>query len=198
LTGLYYYRARWYDAQVGRFISEDPIGFNGGDINLYAYVKNNPVNAIDPSGEHPVLVIAAAAALIILYPAIANGPGLGNPVYNNDPAREMVGDIPYMVIGGVTLSKLWGIIGRACSKGFRESPSGKWVGHPPSDAPRPPGWSNDWEWRYPEGTSTKSGPRWFDTNGGEWRWHPQDKWHQKGHWDHNPWDQWNSPWRNVE
>jgi RHS repeat-associated protein len=50
LTGLYYYRARWYDAQVGRFISEDPIGFRGGDVNLYAYVGNNPTNRIDPSG----------------------------------------------------------------------------------------------------------------------------------------------------
>ena len=34
-TNLYYYRARWYDAEDGRFISKDPIGFNGGDWNLY-------------------------------------------------------------------------------------------------------------------------------------------------------------------
>ncbi len=49
LTGLYYYRARWYDSQLGRFISEDPIGFAGG-VNWYAYVSNNPVNFIDPLG----------------------------------------------------------------------------------------------------------------------------------------------------
>lgn len=48
-TGLYYYRARYYDAKAGRFISEDPIGLLGG-INLYSYVKNNPVNMIDPRG----------------------------------------------------------------------------------------------------------------------------------------------------
>ena len=40
-TGLYYYRARFYDPQLGRFISEDPIGLTGG-INAYAYVGNNP------------------------------------------------------------------------------------------------------------------------------------------------------------
>ncbi len=49
-TGLYYYRARWYDAQIGRFISEDPIGFAGGDVNMYGYVKNNPLNKKDPLG----------------------------------------------------------------------------------------------------------------------------------------------------
>ncbi|MFZ5774657.1 MAG: RHS repeat-associated core domain-containing protein [Thermodesulfobacteriota bacterium] len=49
-TGLYYYRARYYDPQAGRFISRDPIGFAGGDVNVYRYVLNNPVNAIDPYG----------------------------------------------------------------------------------------------------------------------------------------------------
>ena len=49
-TGMYYYRARYYDANMGRFINEDPIGFLGGDVNLYAYVGNNPVNWIDPLG----------------------------------------------------------------------------------------------------------------------------------------------------
>jgi RHS repeat-associated protein len=49
-TGLYYYRARYYDARLGRFLSEDPIGFGGG-INLYPYVGSNPVNWIDPSGH---------------------------------------------------------------------------------------------------------------------------------------------------
>jgi RHS repeat-associated protein len=49
-TGLYYYRARYYDAKIGRFISEDPIGFEGGDVNLMAYVGNNPVNYTDPLG----------------------------------------------------------------------------------------------------------------------------------------------------
>jgi RHS repeat-associated protein len=48
-TGLHYYRARFYDANLGRFISEDPIGLNGG-INQYGYVGNNASNLIDPSG----------------------------------------------------------------------------------------------------------------------------------------------------
>ncbi len=50
-TGEYYYRARYYDPKAGRFLSEDPIGFQGGDYNLYRYVNNNPIKFTDPSGE---------------------------------------------------------------------------------------------------------------------------------------------------
>ena len=48
-AGLYYYRARYYNSEAQRFISEDPIGFSGG-LNLYRYTGNNPVNWIDPWG----------------------------------------------------------------------------------------------------------------------------------------------------
>ena len=47
---LYYYRARYYDPQTQRFLSEDPIEFLSGDFNWYRYVGNNPVNFNDPSG----------------------------------------------------------------------------------------------------------------------------------------------------
>jgi len=49
-TGLHYYRARYYDAGIGRFVSEDPIGFDGQDTNLYRYVRNGPHGRIDPFG----------------------------------------------------------------------------------------------------------------------------------------------------
>jgi RHS repeat-associated protein len=51
LSSLYYYRARYYDSLTTRFISEDPIGFSGGDVNFYSYVKNDPINFVDPSGH---------------------------------------------------------------------------------------------------------------------------------------------------
>jgi len=50
-NGFYYMKARYYDPTVGGFISEDPIGFGGSGVNLMAYVGNNPVTGIDPSGE---------------------------------------------------------------------------------------------------------------------------------------------------
>ena len=50
--GLYYYRARYYDPKIGRFISEDPIGFGGG-VNLYGYVEGRPTFFRDPYGLRP-------------------------------------------------------------------------------------------------------------------------------------------------
>ncbi len=49
-TGLYYYRARYYNPDLQRFISEDPIGLGGG-INKYSYVENSPLLHKDPSGK---------------------------------------------------------------------------------------------------------------------------------------------------
>ncbi len=49
-TGLVRFGARDYDPEVGRWLSKDPILFNGGQGNLYVYVGNNPINRIDPSG----------------------------------------------------------------------------------------------------------------------------------------------------
>jgi RHS repeat-associated protein len=52
-TGLYYYRARYYDMTDGRFLSEDPIQFDGGS-NFYVYVENDPNNWTDPLGLRPL------------------------------------------------------------------------------------------------------------------------------------------------
>ncbi len=47
---VYYYRNRFYDAGAGKFLSEDPLGLNGGDSNLYRYATNDPVYGTDPTG----------------------------------------------------------------------------------------------------------------------------------------------------
>ncbi len=64
-NGWYYMQARYYDPAVGRFIAEDPIGFDGGDVNLYAYVLNNPVMFIDPEGKWIAQAIGGGIGAIV-------------------------------------------------------------------------------------------------------------------------------------
>lgn len=68
--GLYYLQSRYYDPEIGRFISADSIEYLNPDsingLNLYAYCSNNPVMNIDPNGEFLFSFLAslAIAALI--------------------------------------------------------------------------------------------------------------------------------------
>lgn len=52
-TGDYFYRARYYNPVQARFLSEDPLGIDGKNMNLYAYVNNNPLIYNDPTGKSP-------------------------------------------------------------------------------------------------------------------------------------------------
>ena len=79
-SGLYYYRARYYDPALGQFIQSDPIGFAAGDLNIYAYVENDPFNWTDPSGltaavDYTMLAGATAGATAVcIATECANGP----------------------------------------------------------------------------------------------------------------------------
>jgi RHS repeat-associated protein len=64
-VGLYYYRARYYDSTIGRFISEDPIGFDGG-LNPYSYVGNTPALATDPNGLKARVTVTGNRVVITL------------------------------------------------------------------------------------------------------------------------------------
>ena len=65
-TGMYYYRHRMYHAQMGRFGSRDPAGYEGGDSSLYAYVQNNPAIHTDPKGKWrlPIIITGPANPII--------------------------------------------------------------------------------------------------------------------------------------
>lgn len=92
-TGLYYYRARYYSPRLQRFISEDPIGFSGRQVNLYAYVQNAPIYRIDPYG-----LIDWFGSVPFYYPystGINNALALVSP---NGPGA-MVGAIVFGTIG---------------------------------------------------------------------------------------------------
>jgi RHS repeat-associated protein len=98
-SGLYYYRARYYSPRLQRFIAEDPIGFSGGDTNLYGYVRGNPLNWRDPRG-HFALVLPLVPPLVDAGIAIGGviaggivGQIISNIINSNVP------DLPTDIIG---------------------------------------------------------------------------------------------------
>jgi RHS repeat-associated protein len=97
-VGLVRFGYRDYDPNTGRWTAKDPIGFAGGDTDLYGYVQNNPVNFIDPTGEFLIsgtaavgyagyVVGTAIAAGVVYYgaPIAADiGEWLGNKLWNEN------------------------------------------------------------------------------------------------------------------
>jgi RHS repeat-associated protein len=88
-VGLYYYRARYYSPVMGAFISEDPLGFGGGQNSFYAYVGSNPISRLDPFGLAEVPRNDPQSSL--LGPPVAV-PGLTNPAI--PPPQEAPGESP--------------------------------------------------------------------------------------------------------
>jgi RHS repeat-associated protein len=64
-NGLQYNRARYYNPTLGRFLSEDPIGFAGGQPNLYTYTGNSPTNYTDPTGNLPQVVVGCVVGGVV-------------------------------------------------------------------------------------------------------------------------------------
>jgi RHS repeat-associated protein len=125
-TGLYYYRARYYDYATARFLQADAAGYTDG-LSLYAYVGNNPTNVVDPHGTFGIPKWAyrtAADALDFVLPdaRIINvsgtvgpgaAPGVGVQIVENYRSGEVSAFGYYEVAAGYTsgdLSYLGGFV----------------------------------------------------------------------------------------
>lgn len=108
-TGLIRFGARDYDPQIGRWTSKDPILFDGGDSNLFGYVSNDPVNAIDPSGliiPPPVIGAIAGGIWGGISAAIAGETSLYN--YGAAIAVGAAAGAASTLGSGIIPSMIWG------------------------------------------------------------------------------------------
>ncbi|MBZ5598729.1 MAG: hypothetical protein LAN83_10435 [Acidobacteriia bacterium] len=82
--GFYFYRARYFDQNISRFLSEDPIGLNGG-VNFYRYVLNQPINNTDPFGLKCITKVMLVTAYCATGNPTASGrmPGWGTVAVAN-------------------------------------------------------------------------------------------------------------------
>jgi RHS repeat-associated protein len=165
-TGLYFYRARYYNPQLQRFISEDPIWFGSGDTNPYAYVRNSPAIYIDRSGKNPA--VAAIPVLIGAGEGALAATGIGAAV---------AGLTALAVYDGLQAAKLIQAEWQSCDAclGLARFDPAK----PPASFPDVANPPADWK-PHPQG-----GPdRYLDPEGWTWRWHPKgNPVHPGDHWD---------------
>lgn len=82
-TGLVRFGRRDYDAEAGRWIAPDPLGFAGGDANLYGYVMSDPLNHVDPSGLLGIGYIASVTAEGGFGPGTGANASLGVGLFDN-------------------------------------------------------------------------------------------------------------------
>lgn len=105
-TGLYYYRARYYDPALKRFISEDPIGIVAG-INLFTYVQGDPIDLTDPDGE------IAPALFPLIGAVIGAGGNLIYQIYQINQGNQQgicwANVAGWGAVGGLSGYALWGI-----------------------------------------------------------------------------------------
>ena len=103
-SNLYYYGARYYDPYIGRFTQRDPIG---DGVNWYAYVANNPLRFVDPTGLGLWDIVEFAVAPVVGL-VVDGGKGILDVVTDvGGEGLELIGSTPDFV-NGATYMVTWG------------------------------------------------------------------------------------------
>jgi RHS repeat-associated protein len=177
-TGLIYLRNRGYDPTTAQFLTVDPAESMTGAP--YNYAGDSPVNYADPSGREAIPFPAAPVA----------GPCALAPEACAAAALGTAG-----IYLGVQVVKTWA--------GSEEGDEGdeflkqKEAERENECGSTPPGYDPDTWTKGPASRGKEPGENFYDPEGGEWHYHPSDRWHETPHWDHKPGEPWNAEWEKV-
>jgi len=143
-NGLDFMRARYYATEDGRFLSVDPLGIAGGDLNLYGYAFNNPVKFNDPNGQQEVpvssggVVISGAVVYVKAAPAYHSYTDQTNAdingalaVLKKPTSQETINDAQNTYNEALKEGQTGSAAGNALNRaaGLGESPPGEGLGH---------------------------------------------------------------------
>jgi RHS repeat-associated protein len=101
-TGLVRFGYRDYSPELGRFTAKDPIDFNGGDTNLYAYVLNDPINIADPNGLYGEDVHLDLTLRLALN-RVGMNPNVASTIAQADQGLDTGVNNPFNPLGGLGL-----------------------------------------------------------------------------------------------
>ncbi|MBK7575334.1 MAG: hypothetical protein IPI26_08795 [Elusimicrobia bacterium] len=158
-TKLTRYGARDYDAHTGRWTAKDPIGFNGGDTNIYGYCTNDPLNKVDIDGR---IVAAVDAALLTLMAALLFA------VATNPSFRDSIGQV------------IAGLSGAFDSISLENEDNEKWGQQYPKARNLPTGGQCPFKPKKQKGEKLQKDKEggFIDEKGNSWQWDPR-----KQEWD---------------
>jgi|HubBroStandDraft_4_1064222.scaffolds.fasta_scaffold01159_8 RHS repeat-associated protein len=116
-SNLYFYRARYYDPQAGRFLSEDPLGPKDEGPNLYAYVSNNPIMSVDPLGRYKIDKSCTNHPCISIGGGGPNDPSQAPHQANVQQLIQQTADAACSDLNGITDLKLRSCLQKRCKSG---------------------------------------------------------------------------------
>lgn len=118
-TGLSYFGHRYFSPTLGRWLSQDPIGYKGGDSNFYGYVQNNPINFIDPRGLDVYSGVISGGGIALSLTKLTTNPisattgiiiGVFDEVFNIAP-NQTVSDLASIATGVIGIATTTPAIG---------------------------------------------------------------------------------------
>jgi len=166
-NGLYYYRARYYSPLLGRFVNEDPLGFEGSGPNFYSYVFDNPINLVDSFGLSTVTAPTPTSpppTLVITVESLEGPSAFALLIYEVKLSSELIQTVSAINAENAAYGDEWQSViayNQAVLAHPRPSPlAGRYTGDKPPSNDDDDGCKKEWEEAYERcrGLIANSGP----------------------------------------